>query len=105
MKLRTLSVVAFLGIATLFSSCKKDSGSASIVGTWTESQYIDDDNNNGSPDDTPTTVSGATSPTITFNSNGSGTITQASTSIPFTWTLTGSTLHTVSVGNTADVTV
>jgi len=105
MKLRSLGIVAFLGTAALFSSCKKDSSSASIVGTWTETQYIDDDNSNGSPDDTPTTVSGASAATITFNSNGSGTINQGGSSIPFTWTLNGSTLHTVTIGSSADVTV
>lgn len=109
MRLSIVTLACFLTAGIIFSSCKKDSGSNSaIVGTWTQSYNIDDLNGNGLPDDTHNVITG-TPGTITFNSNGSGTATESfggtPISVPFTWTLSGSNLRTITATDTANVTV
>lgn len=95
----TVNVKSIIGILAIglvaFASCKKksdDSAKAKLTGKWKETKAGVDANNNGVMDANEVQpVSDSFNQTITFNSDGNGTIgltiSGVAASYPFTWKL------------------
>jgi hypothetical protein len=90
-------VAVVMAVSLLFPSCKKKDSDPSraqlIVGTWKNTEEGDDTNNNGTWDGSEhMAVPAADQATLTFQSNGTGTVTDPSlpVAIPLSWTLLNS---------------
>lgn len=103
---------AILIAAMVFTACKKDANRSSLIlGTWTQTKLIQDNNSNGIADDSVLTVPPGISVKVTFSSNNTGKIVQtqpgASTTTDFTWSLTNNdnTLQIVEASTTVSVSI
>lgn len=88
-----IPIAALLAVVTFFAACKKDKKDeltgrkALLVGTWVESFYADDQNeNNALDEDEKEPVEAAEATTIQFKEDGTGTFTGMIEG-SFTWSL------------------
>jgi hypothetical protein len=89
-----VALVAATMAISLFPSCKKKDSDPSraqlMVGTWKNTEEGDDANNNGNWDDSEHgSITAADQSTFTFQSDGSGTVTDPSLpiAVPVNWSL------------------
>lgn len=99
-------VASGICLTGLFSSCKKDKEEDPMMGLWNVRYIGNDDNGNGVLDEAEKDIIPDTSRfTFLFSEGGSGQTvltpsinTGISTTVPFTWTKTGSTV-TITTSN------